>query len=82
MQMTDLSQQVTELKLPVYFFEGQYDYTCAYPLARKYFDQLKAPLKAFYTFEHSAHSPVFEEPDKARRILLEDVLNGTNNLAT
>ena len=81
MQMTDLSQQVLELKIPVYFLEGRYDYTCAYPLAKEYFDRLKSPVKGFYTFENSAHSPLFEEPDKARQILLKDVLIGQTNLA-
>ncbi len=81
MLATDLTQQVTELALPVYFFHGQYDYTCAYPLAGAYFDQLQAPLKGFYTFENSAHSPLFEEPKKALNILSEDVLNGTITLA-
>ena len=78
---TNLSKEVTELSIPVYFFEGIYDYTCSYTLAKEYFDQLKAPVKGFYTFEQSAHSPLFEEPEKMLRILLEDVLAGTNSLA-
>jgi len=81
MLATDLTQQVKELEIPVYFFHGQYDYTCAYPLSSAYFDQIKAPLKGFYTFENSAHSPLFEEPEKALNIMLEDVLNRTNTLA-
>lgn len=81
MLVTDLTQQVTELAIPAYFFHGKYDYTCAYPLARAYFDDLQAPLKGFYTFENAAHSPLFEEPEKALYILLEDVLNATNSLA-
>ena len=78
---TDLSKEVTELSIPVYFFEGIYDYTCSYTLAKEYFDQLKAPVKGFYTFEQSAHSPLFEEPEKMQYILQEDVLVGVNNLA-
>jgi len=81
MQATDLTKQVTQLDLPVYFFEGAYDYTCAYPLAKEYFEKLNAPVKGFYTFENSAHSPIFEEPEKVLKILQEDVLAGTNNLA-
>jgi pimeloyl-ACP methyl ester carboxylesterase len=81
MQVTDLIRQVTELAIPVYFFHGKYDYTCAYPLAKDYFEKLAAPVKGFYTFEESAHSPMFEEPEKMRRILLEDVLTGKNSLA-
>ena len=78
---TDLSKQVLELDLPVYFFEGIYDYTCSYTEAKSYFEKLKAPVKGFYTFEQSAHSPLFEEPEKMGRILQEDVLAGTNSLA-
>ncbi|NHQ60093.1 alpha/beta hydrolase [Chlorobium sp. BLA1] len=78
---TDLNKAVPALDLPVYFFEGIYDYTCSCTEAKTYFEKLKAPLKGFYTFEHSAHSPIFEEPGKARKILREDVLRGLNNLA-
>jgi len=81
MQATDLTQKVTELGIPVYFFEGKYDYTCAYPLAKDYFEKLQAPVKGFYTFEQSAHTPLFEEPEKVRKILQEDVLAGANHLA-
>jgi len=81
MQAMDLTQKVTEFKIPVYFFEGKYDYTCAYPLAKDYFEKLQAPIKGFYTFEQSAHTPLFEEPEKVQRILQEDVLAGANKLA-
>ena len=78
---TDLAKQVPELDLPVYFFHGIYDYTCSYTEAKAYFEKLKAPLKGFYTFEQSAHSPMFEEPEKTLKILQEDVLVGANSLA-
>jgi pimeloyl-ACP methyl ester carboxylesterase len=81
MQVTDLTQQVTELEIPVYFFHGKYDYTCAYPLAKDYFEKINAPIKGFYTFEQSAHSPMFEEPEKMLKVLQEDVLAGMNTLA-
>ena len=81
MLVTDLAREVPELDLPVYFFHGTYDYTCSYTVAKSYFEQLKAPLKGFYTFEQSAHSPIFEEPEKVQRILQEDVLAGANSLA-
>ncbi len=81
MLSTDLTITVPELDIPVYFFEGVYDFTCSYTEAKSNFEILRAPLKGFYTFEQSAHSPLFEEPEKMLRILLEDVLAGTNNLA-
>ncbi|GAP12769.1 predicted hydrolase [Longilinea arvoryzae] len=78
---TDLAQKVPGLDLPVYFFSGIYDYTVSYALAKGYLEKLQAPIKGFYTFHQSAHSPMFEEPEKMRHILREDVLEGTNNLA-
>ena len=81
MLVTDLNEKVTKLDVPVYFLEGVYDYTCNYTLAKDYFEKLKAPIKGFYIFEQSAHSPIFEEPEKVERILREDILRGSNNLA-
>ena len=78
---TDLREQTPELAIPVYFFEGIYDYTCSYTLAKSYYQSLKAPVKGFYTFAQSAHSSMFEEPARTQKILREDVLAGTNNLA-
>jgi pimeloyl-ACP methyl ester carboxylesterase len=73
---TDVAAVVPELEIPVYFLHGKYDYTVAYPLTKSYFEKLKAPLKGFYTFESSAHSPFFEEPEKMQLIMRSDVLGG------
>lgn len=77
----DLTQQITQLDLPVYFFHGKYDLTCSYSLAKTFLEGIEAPEKGFYTFEESAHSPVFEEPEKAMQILLRDVVKGEFSLA-
>lgn len=81
MLSTDLSQQVNKLKIPVYFFHGVSDYTVSYPLAKKYIDVIQAPVKGFYTFYNSAHSPHFEEPMRVKEIFKNDVLNGLNLLS-
>jgi len=78
---TDLTTKVTRLEVPVYFFHGAYDYTVSYPLAKSYFERLDAPVKGFYTFKQSAHSPLFEEPDKMGEIMRKDVLMGAKRLA-
>ena len=70
--------EVPALEIPVYFLVGIDDYTCCYSLQKQYYEQIQAPVKAFYTFYHSAHSPLFEEPEKAGRILREDVLTGNS----
>ncbi len=74
----DLTQKVQTLEIPVYFLHGKFDYTCSYELAKDYLDDLQAPVKGFYTFEQSAHSPIFEEPGRMMEILQNDVLNGKN----
>lgn len=78
---TDLTETVTELAVPLYLLHGIHDYTCSYPLTRQYFEKVQAPLKGFYTFHRSAHSPLFEEPERAQELLRDDVLNGTTALA-
>jgi len=78
---TDISQIILELKVPIYFVHGIYDYTVSYTLARDYFNRLKAPLKGFYTFNNSAHTPLFEEPEKMLEILINDVLSGSTELS-
>lgn len=77
----NLIETKNDFKIPVYFFHGLYDYTCSYELAKKYFDKIQAPTKGFYTFEQSAHTPLFEEPEKMNRILVNDVKNLRTDMA-
>lgn len=62
-------EAVKSVNVPIYFLAGKYDYTCCYELQKEYFEFLEAPEKYFYTFENSAHSPLFEEPEKAEEIV-------------
>jgi len=77
----DLSEIVTKLDLPVYFMSGVYDYTVNHNMAEDYFEQLDAPVKGFYLFRNSAHSPMFEEPENFLNIIQKDVLTGKTELA-
>ena len=74
---TNIPSIIPKLEIPVYFFSGKYDLTVNRDLSKSYFENLKAPVKGFYTFEKSAHSPVFEEPQRVKEIMFNDVLNGT-----
>jgi pimeloyl-ACP methyl ester carboxylesterase len=78
---TDLTTQFTYIEIPVYILAGRYDYTVNYDLQKNYFMKINAPKKGFYTFENSAHSPLFEEPESFIEIIVNDVLNGNINLA-
>lgn len=81
MYSTDLTVKVPKLDIPTYFMSGTYDYTVSHTLAESYFKKIQAPIKGFYLFKDSAHSPMFEEPEKFISIMREDVLTGKNNLA-
>lgn len=64
------------MTIPVYFFSGAYDLTVNHDLSKAYLNELSAPRKAFYSFENSAHSPIFEEPEKTVNIFTTDILGG------
>lgn len=77
----DFRKELVSLDVPTYFFSGEYDYTVNYKMSEEYFRKLDAPIKGFYLFKNSAHSPIFEEPEKAMNIIQKDILQSTNTLA-
>ena len=71
-------RQVNRAEIPVYFLHGRYDHDVSCTLAKSCLEVFQAPEKAFFTFEHSAHSPHFEEPERVREVL-ERILKGREN---
>ncbi len=69
-----LCGQIVEVKVPVYFLLGRFDYAAPSRLAAAYLSSIKAPRKVLYWFEQSGHAPMFEEPEKYNRILIDTVL--------
>lgn len=65
----NLFDDIDSMQLPVYIFQGKYDYQTPYIVAKEFFDQLKAPEKEFFTFENSAHSPLMEEVERFNSIV-------------
>ncbi len=50
--------------IPYYVFQGVDDFICPYSLAKEFVEQeVQAPEKGFFSFEHSGHLPAFEEPE-------------------
>jgi pimeloyl-ACP methyl ester carboxylesterase len=70
---TNLFKAIPSQKIPVYILQGTSDYETSYVVAKEYFESLQAPVKRFFPFENSAHSPIFEEPEKFLSILKEIV---------
>lgn len=78
---SDFTTLFPALEVPVYFLSGRFDLTVNYDLSKEYLEKLDAPLKGFYTFQNSAHSPLFEESQKFLEIMTGDVLNQKTDLA-
>lgn len=60
----DLSKQITDVGVPLYFFLGRHDYNAPATLAEHYFQAIRAPEKKLIWFEHSSHYPFLEELEK------------------
>ncbi|MBS4537493.1 alpha/beta hydrolase [Clostridium sp. D2Q-11] len=67
----NLKEDIPEVKVPIYFCVGRYDYNTPFVLTEEYYDKIKAPNKELIWFEKSAHFPLFEEPDKFADIIID-----------
>jgi len=70
----DWMHSATHFAMPVFFMAGRFDRNTDAALAHDYFDRISAPSKRFFWFEHSAHSPMFEEPKAFNAIMIKQVL--------
>jgi pimeloyl-ACP methyl ester carboxylesterase len=78
---SDITVKVPKIDIPVYFFSGKYDLTVNHDLSKEYLKKIESPVKGFYSFDNSAHCPMFEEPKRFLEIVTKDVLNQTTILA-
>lgn len=74
----DYRESLTELKVPVFFISGEYDYNCPWELVKEYNEKISAPAKGFYKITGAAHSPLWENPDETCR-MLRDIKENTQN---
>ena len=75
----DYRKSITEIKIPAFFISGEKDYNCPWELVQDYCGKIKAPKKGFYKIEHSAHSPLWENPEdscKVMKQIKEMTING------
>lgn len=66
-----LIASVPKLSVPVYILTGRKDYTTPFACAESYYQRLDAPSKHMIWFDHSAHFPFLEEPQRFHDALLE-----------
>ena len=65
----DLTDEIDRVEQPVYLLHGRHDRLAPSSLARSYLDALDAPAKEWIWFEHSAHFPFLEEPERFGEVM-------------
>lgn len=73
----NLTENIRELELPVWFLNGRNDYNTPAELVREFYESVEAPLKRFVLFPQ-AHTPFFASPELFTSTLIEmkaEVLN-------
>ena len=73
-QLNDVDyRSLKKLELPIFLFSGRHDYAVPSEVSSTWFEELEAPEKRIFWFEHSAHMIQFEQPGKFVRHLVEDI---------
>jgi pimeloyl-ACP methyl ester carboxylesterase len=68
---TDLIQSCPRFEAPYFIFDGRLDRNTPAELVEEYFNAIQAPVKELIWFEHSAHNPMSDEPEKFKTLLRE-----------
>jgi pimeloyl-ACP methyl ester carboxylesterase len=69
MAALDLMNTLTRIEVPIVMAQGRHDQVAPAATAERYAGLLEAPSKQLVWFEHSAHMPHLEEPEKFRELL-------------
>jgi pimeloyl-ACP methyl ester carboxylesterase len=67
----DLTHTLTRLDTPIVMAQGRHDQVAPPSVAERYAGLLEAPHKQLVWFEHSAHMPHLEEPERFREVLAQ-----------
>jgi len=67
----DLPHTLTHLDTPIVMAQGRHDRVAPPATAERYAESLEAPHKQLVWFEHSAHMPHLEEPERFRELLAQ-----------
>ena len=60
-------------RMPYYIFQGRLDRNTPAALVQEFYDSIDAPDKDLVWFEHSAHGPLGEEPEKFKRLMRKKI---------
>jgi len=69
---TDFTE-INQIKIPVYFIQGRYDWNVPSVLVETFFQNISAPSKQIIWFEYSGHNPLDEEAKKFNDIMINTI---------
>lgn len=67
----NLRNSLKEVNCPVYFFVGKNDIQTSTKITTEYFEELNAPQKDLFLFEHSGHQIHQDEPEKFQNTIIK-----------
>lgn len=70
----DFVKDCGPFQMPYYIFQGRLDRNTPASLVQAFYDSIEAPDKDLVWFEHSAHGPMGEEPEKFKKLMREKFL--------
>ncbi len=70
----DLPKLGLDYKIPVFMIQGEHDLTTVPEVAKRYFDSITAPEKAYYSLPNTGHAPNPEMLDAQYQVLTTRVL--------
>lgn len=65
--------KIDSLEIPYFLIQGKHDMLTREHHSLNFYEKIDSPLKKYYLFENSAHSPYFEEPERFISIMLEEI---------
>jgi pimeloyl-ACP methyl ester carboxylesterase len=77
LMQVDFFADIKEIRIPVYFFAGKYDYSAPFELLKIYEKKLEAPYKEITWFLESGHWPNIEEPQVFQETIIKIILSET-----
>lgn len=70
----DFVKECNHFEMPYFIFQGRKDENTPAAFIQEYYDAIEAPEKDLVWFEHSAHGPLGEEPEKFKKLMREKFL--------
>ena len=70
-----LAKEGPSVEVPIYFVQGENDYTTSFKSCEEYFNILEAPYKELIPLTECAHNPIVEKTKEVSEILINKVRN-------